>query len=159
MNATRAEDELTLNGSLVNLRRPEVGAVVARLDDIGVNQEVAGAGALGSLALGSPVVLPEPVSSLATLGFGAGMAYILGGQPAGILGGQPAGPAARAFGNLLLHAQAAGGPGPGRGGLGGDRQLGQGGLRAADGERLAGGRGCCATLARPERCWNAKARR
>jgi NTE family protein len=77
MNATGAEDELTLNDSLLGLRLAEIEAVAARLDEIGVNQELAGAGALGILALGSAVLLPPPVNTLATVGFGSEMASIL----------------------------------------------------------------------------------
>jgi NTE family protein len=77
MNATRAEDELTLNASTLNLRLAEIDAVAARLDDVGLGQELEGARTLGILALGSSVVLPTPVSPLAALGFGATAASIL----------------------------------------------------------------------------------
>lgn len=91
--------------------------MTARLDDIGVNQELAGA--LGSLALGSPVVLPDPVSSLATLGFCARMASILATNLQGPRFRRP--PSSRS-----------------------GRRLDQGGRSAADGECVAGERGCCA---------------
>lgn len=77
LNAKQVEDAMTVNGALRTLRLAEADEVAARLNAIGVSQELSGAGVLGILALGSSVVLPTPVGPLATLAFGSVLTSML----------------------------------------------------------------------------------
>jgi hypothetical protein len=75
-NAPQAEDGLTVNTALTALRVAEAEAVVARRDAIGVKSDLAGAAALGGLALASSLLLPDPIGPLATAGLGGSLALL-----------------------------------------------------------------------------------